>query len=404
MFQRLFTLKLKSVVFRFLIPFLILGLGLIYTSYRFYLSDSKLTQTLHQLSDEVVAHNNSLSKLQTSEAEVASLESQDQYKINQDLKAEINNIKNTYTQATKTYENILDLGSSSKQTPKFQTEIANVFNLLGNQKYDDATKALNSLNTEIKTEADKIAAAPAVSANIQINNNPPNSGFSIQKVHTDQGDFVVDIVAADLGTTHVIVDTASDSDCGNNCPVLPLSSYVSRNGAFAGINGAFFCPATYPSCAGKTNSFDTLLMNKNKYYFNSNNNVYSTIPAVIFSGSSIRFVAQSLEWGRDTSVDAVLANYPLLVQNSQVVYSGSADEPKFYGNGPRCFVANRGSTVYIGMVQNATMINSAAVMKAMGMDNALNLDEGGSTALWYGGKYIAGPGRDLPDALLLVKR
>jgi len=29
-----------------------------------------------------------------------------------------------------------------------------------------------------------------------------------------------------------------------------------------------FCPSTYPQCAGKTNSFDTLLMNKNKVYFN----------------------------------------------------------------------------------------------------------------------------------------
>lgn len=408
MFQKLPILKVKSNILKFLGIFLLLSFGLIYTSYRFYLSDNKLSQTVHQLADEVIAHNQSLDKLQASEAEVAYLQNQDQYKINQDLKTEINNITTTYTQATRTYEDIVDLGASSKQTSKFQSEIANVFNLLANQKYDDATKALSSLNTEITTEKDKIAAAaasvPAVPANTPVNNTPPNSGFSVQQVQTDQGTFVVDIVAADLGSTKIIVDTASDSDCGNNCPVLPLSTYVSRNGAFAGINGAFFCPASYPSCAGKTNSFDTLLMNKNKYYFNSANNIYSTIPAVIFSGGSVRFVSQSLQWGRDTSVDSVLANYPLLVQNSQVVYSGSSDEPKFLQNGARCFVANKGSTVYIGIVQNATMINSAAVMKAMGMDNALNLDEGGSTALWYGGRYIAGPGRDLPDTLLLTKR
>jgi hypothetical protein len=51
---------------------------------------------------------------------------------------------------------------------------------------------------------------------------------------------------------------------------------------YAGINGVFFCPSTYPSCAGKTNSFDTLLMNKNKTYFNGTNNIYSTVPAVLF--------------------------------------------------------------------------------------------------------------------------
>ncbi|PIV01360.1 hypothetical protein COS55_02195 [Candidatus Shapirobacteria bacterium CG03_land_8_20_14_0_80_40_19] len=29
-----------------------------------------------------------------------------------------------------------------------------------------------------------------------------------------------------------------------------------------------FCPSTYPQCADKKNLFDTLLMNKNKVYFN----------------------------------------------------------------------------------------------------------------------------------------
>jgi hypothetical protein len=40
-------------------------------------------------------------------------------------------------------------------------------------------------------------------------------------------------------------------------------------------------------------------------------------------------------------------------------------------------------------------------MKAMGMENALNLDNGGSTALWSGG-YKVGPGRDLPNVILFV--
>ena len=52
--------------------------------------------------------------------------------------------------------------------------------------------------------------------------HPPGSGFSVQKVSTDVGDFTVAIVAADLNSTRVIVDTASDGDCSNNCPVLPL--------------------------------------------------------------------------------------------------------------------------------------------------------------------------------------
>ena len=234
------------------------------------------------------------------------------------------------------------------------------------------------------------------------NNTPPGSGYSVQSVKSDKGTFRVAIVAADMGSTKVIVDTASSGDCSNDCPVLSLGEYVSRNGAYAGVNGSYFCPASYDSCAGKTNSFDTLLMNKDKVYFNSDNNVYSTVPAVIFGYGTVRFVGQSLEWGRDTSADSVLANYPMLVQGGNIAYSGSGDG-KLTSKGSRSFVGASGSTVYIGVVFSATVEESAYTLHAMGIQNALNLDDGGSTALWSGG-YKVGPGRGLPNAILFVGR
>lgn len=234
-------------------------------------------------------------------------------------------------------------------------------------------------------------------------NAPPDSGFSKQSVSVDGQNYTVDIIAADLNTTKVIVDTASDSDCSNDCPVLPLADYIARSGAYAGINGSFFCPAEYPSCEGKKGSFDTLLMNKNKRYFNSDNNVYSTVPAAIFSAGSARFISRSLEWGRDTGIDAVIANYPLLVAANNINFTENSNEPKFGDKGPRTFIATRQGKVYIGVVRAATMGESAKVLHALGMDEALNLDEGGSTALWSG-RYIAGPGRNIPNAVLFVKR
>lgn len=66
-------------------------------------------------------------------------------------------------------------------------------------------------------------------------------------------------------------------------------------------------------------------------------------------------------------------------------------------------MANKGNTVYIGFVYNATMGESARTLKALGMENAMNLDEGGSTALWYGG-YKLGPGRNIPNAILFVRK
>jgi hypothetical protein len=206
-----------------------------------------------------------------------------------------------------------------------------------------------------------------------------------------------------MGSTKVVVDTATDGDCKDNCPVLSLSDYVGRNGAYAGINGSYFCPADYPSCAGKSNSFDTLAMNKNKHYINSANNVYSTVPLVVSGNGFLRFVGQSLDWGRDTSVDGVLANQPLLVSGGKSVFGGDGD-PKKSGGGTRGFIANKGSMAYIGFVHNASVAEAGSVLAAMGMDNALNLDSGGSVALWASGGYQVGPGRNIPNAILFVNK
>jgi hypothetical protein len=231
-----------------------------------------------------------------------------------------------------------------------------------------------------------------------INNTAPNSGYSRQSVKTDFGTFTVNIVAADISSTTVIVDTASSSDCGSNCPVLSLGEYVIRNGGWAGINGTYFCPKDYPSCVGKENSFDLLVMNKDKYYFNSDNNVYSTNPVVGFRNGSVNFVTAGSQWGRDTSLSGVLMNYPLLVFNGNIMFTGDGD-PKKGSRGSRSFVANKGTKIYIGVTQNVTVAENAYVMKALGMENALNLDSGGSTALWHGG-YKVGPGRAIPNAIV----
>src|SRR5258708_726941 len=305
------------------------------------------------------------------------LKSQDQYVINKNLEGEIQNIHDTYLKSETSYQNLVDLKIVSKDTKTEDVLFAKALDYLSQKNYASADATLNTLNAQIDADNAKIAAS--LPANVPSSNAPPTGGFSVQQVQSDVGSFTVSIIAADLGSTRIIVDTASDSDCPNNCPVLPLATYVARNGAYAGINGSYFCPTAYPSCAGKTNSFDLLVMNKNKHYFNSDNNVYSTNPAVIFGGSYIRFVGRALEWGRDTGVDGVLSNFPFLVQGNQIVYGGT-DDPKFVSKGPRGFVASKGNTVYIGFVYNATMSDSAHVLKSLGMENAMNLDEGGSTA------------------------
>ncbi|PIP85333.1 hypothetical protein COT86_01885 [Candidatus Collierbacteria bacterium CG10_big_fil_rev_8_21_14_0_10_43_36] len=86
----------------------------------------------------------------------------------------------------------------------------------------------------------------------------------------------------------------------------------------------------------------------------------------------------------------------------RITFGGDSDA-KQSARGNRSFVSNKGNTVYIGVVHGVTVAESARVLKVMGMDNALNLDSGESTALWSGG-YKIGPGRDLPNVILFVKK
>ncbi len=348
------------------------------------------------LNSELLETNKSIQK------EIDVLKSQDQYKINKNLEEKISNIEKTYDLAVKTYEKITDLRDQKKKTSEYDELFAESLSLLSKRNYSSASSTLASINTRLNQAVVKNPVANVATStkiNAPINNTPPGSGYSRQNVKTDFGIFLVDIVTADLNSTKVIVDTASESDCANDCPVLSLGDYVARNGAFAAVNGSYFCPSDYPSCTGKTNSFDTLLMNKSKKYFNSDNNVYSTVPAVIFSGNSARFVSQSLQWGRDTGVDSVLANQPLLVSGGNVVFGGD-DDVKRLGAGSRSFVGSTGSTAYIGVVHGVNAAQMARVLNAIGIQNALNLDSGGSTALWSGG-YKVGPGRNIPNALYL---
>lgn len=347
--------------------------------------DDKLTSTL--------------ASMQQTQKELEGLRNEDQYKINKNLEETIAAIESSYKKSVSVYESLVKLRETSTKTSKLDEAYVKALDLLSKREYSSAEGVLNKLKTDIDAQQTTVASSFSIPANVATNNAPPASGYRRQKVTADIGEYLVDIVSADLNSTRVVVDTASDGDCKDSCPVLSLADYAARSGAFAAINGPYFCPASYPGCAGKTNSFDTLLMNKGKHYFNSDNNVYSSVPAVIFSGGSARFVGQSSQWGRDTGVDAVIASQPMLMSGGNIVFGGDT-EPKRGSKGLRSFIGASGSTVYIGVVHNATVAEVAHVLKALGVSDALNLDSGASTGLWSG-SYIIPQGRGTPFGIIL---
>lgn len=378
-------------------------LSLLLLSFFLYQKINQVNSIQTQASGLQIELNQVKEKLAKTESEYEALMKEDQKVRNDELAENLNNLKKTYNQAVTQYERILDLRDDSADVSSQEVLLAEVFTLLSKDQYQEAAGKLVDLQKSIS----ELQAALTLKAQLAIpkapaSNDAPNSGYSRQSVTTDIGSYTVSLVAGDLSSTRVIVDTAGSSDCGNECPVLPLAEYVNRNGGYAGINGSYFCPASYPSCAGKTNTFDLLVMNKDKTYFNSDNNVYSTNPAVIFFDGSVRFVGAASSWGRDTSPTGVLSNYPLLLSGGEIRFTGDGD-PKKGSKGNRSFVANKGNVVYIGVVHGATVAESAWALKGLGMENAINLDSGGSTALWSAG-YKVGPGRNIPNAIVFVRK
>ncbi len=90
---------------------------------------------------------------------------------------------------------------------------------------------------------------------------------------------------------------------------------------------------------------------------------------------------------------------PGLLFGGQIAYDAAGGS-----RGAHSFLASKGSTAYIGFVFNSTYQDVAHVMHTLGMDNAINLDEGGSSALMWGGSYFVGPGRNIPNAVLFVRK
>lgn len=404
---RLRSIKIIHRLLDFLRRYRLLILGLIFFLIFLgtFLMLWRRSTLLHlEITTQLFAEKENISnELSKTKSELTLLENEDQKVKNDQLQLQLQDLKKANLSAVAEYERLLKIKEDGIKTDDLQKKWAGVLSQLSKNDYASASSLLKELATNITDLEKQLAMEAALKIpNVAVNNQAPASGFSQQKVETSAGQIAVSLVAGDLSSTKVIVDTASDSTCTNDCPVLSLGDYVSRSGAFAGINGSYFCPASYPSCSDKKNSFDLLVMNKNKTYFNSENNVYSTNPAVIFLGGSVRFVGAASQWGRDTGIDSMLSNYPLLVSGSNVVFGGDGD-PKKGSKGNRSFVANKGNMVYIGVVHGATVAEAAIALKALGMENAMNLDSGGSTALWANG-YKVGPGRAIPNAILFVRK
>lgn len=227
------------------------------------------------------------------------------------------------------------------------------------------------------------------------------------KVHTEKGDFSATVLTFDMGSTKMITDTAGDSDCADNCPTLSLADYVARNGGYAGINGTYFCPATYPECTGKSNSFDfPVYVTRLSKWAQADKLGWGNRRAVVYTdGSGAHYLNSSAGFGG--GLNAGIINYPGLLDGGNVQIddnqSGLSDKQRSVGTKEGIGVKNN-NTLLVVVAYSVNMQQFAYVFKALGATGALNLDTGGSTALYNNGHYVLGPGRGLPNAIIFVRK
>lgn len=231
-----------------------------------------------------------------------------------------------------------------------------------------------------------------------------SGGGNYMTVDTERGKFGVYLIKVALSNVKVITASANGEDCKDNCPTKSLAEHVSDNGGFAGINGSYFCPPDYSSCSGKINSSDyAFYKSSSGKWLNKGALSWGDTGLATFNGSSAKFYKKSSDYGGG-SVTAGISNYPTLLKNGDVVIdSGKLTSYQKDVKGARGAIGVGDSNLYLAIVTNATVMDAAYAMKALGAKDALNLDGGGSSALYLNGSYIVGPGRSLPNAVVLVK-
>jgi hypothetical protein len=229
-------------------------------------------------------------------------------------------------------------------------------------------------------------------------------GYSYLTVDTEKGKFGVFLIKVSLSSVKVITASANGDDCRDNCPTKSLADHIKDNGGYAGINGAYFCPPDYSTCSGKINSSDyAFYKSSSGKWLNKGALSWGDTGLATFNGNTPKFYKKSSDYGGG-SVTAGISNYPTLLDDGEIVINTSKlTSYQKDVKGPRGVIGVGDSNLYLAIISNATVVDAAYVMKALGAKDALNLDGGGSSALYINGSYVVGPGRSLPNAVVLIK-
>ncbi len=242
-----------------------------------------------------------------------------------------------------------------------------------------------------------------------------SASYTAQTISTAEGDFYTRVIKLDRAVYEMVTDTGDESDCAGDCQAKPLGDYIAEHGAIAGIHGTYFCPPDYGECGSSINSYDPPVYNTAAgVMINDVDLVHHNRPMVVqTTDGQMRYFHRPEDFG-DTlaeyesttglTVQAAIGNWPSLIEEGDNIVATEPLESAFSVKGTRGGIGWDQEFVYLVIASSASVQNLAAIFETLGVDYAMNLDGGGTAAMYYQGAYKVGPGRELPNAILFKQK
>lgn len=108
------------------------------------------------------------------------------------------------------------------------------------------------------------------------------------------------------------------------------------------------------------------------------------------------------------NIDGAIGAGPRLLKDGKIAVDfdleGFKEEKIKTGSAARSAIGVTKEKKLIMLTTTATIVELAEIMKQAGAMNAMNLDGGASSGLYYNGSYITTPGRKISNAILVIKK
>lgn len=275
------------------------------------------------------------------------------------------------------------------------------------RRYDLRNNGLGVLKKIATTTKIETLRAYERGAKTQVTSD--SSSHVRKKIKTKFGEFVTDIVTIDLADKNIriITETADNHNCKKNCRARSLQSFVETSNVFAGMNGTYFDTAR-----AKLNYYFFPVFNSNsKKFINEDQLKYPTTgPLMAFdTDNKFYYFKDSREFKSKANFEkkygvklqAAIGNKPRLIENGlNYLIDWEVDKKQATVKTVRNAIAYKDNKLYLVVTQKSTVPDLAEVLTELGVEYAINIDGGYSTALFYDSKMVVGPGRDIPNVIM----